>query len=238
MEKSSFITIEDVSACLGVSVGEASKMLSSSSLHPKKISGSVSYERNELMGWLQRTMGTLTLEKLRDADFSGRSKTGLDPSTPFVRSLLEAGGVYPDVPARTASSVLRRIAAIACETGRVYDCGLLVDLLTERERVSSTALPAGVAFPHPVDSRRIYLEDNLLILARTCCPIPFGEPSGRLTSLYFLLLFENPASHLHVLARLNRIIRMKGLVERLVTAETGLEMLDTIIEAEEGLLST
>jgi PTS system nitrogen regulatory IIA component len=237
MQKSSFLTIPDVATCLGISIRDAEKMLDSSGVRSKRISGIISFERNELLNWLGRSLGTLTLDRLRDADLTGGSNTGLDPSTPFVRRLLEDGGVHAWVSANTAASLLRKLADFACETGRVFDRKLLADLLSEREKVSSTALPVGVAFPHPVDSRKIYLEDNVLILVRTNHPIPFGEPSGRLTSLFFLLLFDQPAVYLHVLARLNRIIRFQELVDGLTQVETSEEMLGLITKAEEKLLS-
>jgi mannitol/fructose-specific phosphotransferase system IIA component (Ntr-type) len=237
LQKSSFITITDVAACLGVSVREAEKMLGSSGLRSIRRTGEVCYERNELLTWLGRRLGSLTPDRLRDADLTGGSRTGLDPSTTFIRNLLLEGGIHAWVQANTSASLVRKLAGLACESGRVFDAGLLTELLSEREKISSTALPVGVAFPHPVDSRRIYLEDNLLILVRTNHPIPFGEPSGKLTSLFFLMLFNEPSIHLHVLARLNRIIRTRGVVDRLVQVETPDEMLDLISDAEEGLLS-
>ncbi len=237
MQKSSFITIPDVAVCLGISVREAKKMLGSSGLRSKRISGDISFERNELLNWLGRKLGTLSLDRLKDADLTGGSNTGLDPSTPFVRRLLEEGMVNARVSANTSASLLRKLAAIACETGRIFDGKLLMDLLSEREKVSSTALPVGVAFPHPADSRKLYMEQNVLILVRTLHPIPFGEPSGRLTSLFFLLLFDQPTVYLHVLARLNRIIRFQGLVDRLTQVDSSEEMLDLITKAEKELLS-
>jgi len=232
-----YLTTVDVAGCLGISASEAEKILRSSNLRSRRVSGETRYERLELLNWLGLRFGTLALDKLRDADLSGGTDTGLDPATPFVREFLEKGGIHAWVNANTSASLIRKLASFACKTGKVFDSHLLTELLSEREKVSSTALPAGVAFPHPVDSRKLYMEDNLLLLARTYHPIPFGESSGRLTSLFFLMLFNDPGMHLHVLARLNRIVRTRGLVDNLTRVDDSGQMLELLSEVEETLLS-
>ena len=232
-----YLTTVDVAGCLGITTSEARKILRSSNLRSRRVSGETRYERIELLNWLGLRFGTLALDKLRDADLSGGNDTGLDPATPFIGELLGLGGIHAWVSANTSASLIRKLASFACETGKVFDSLLLTELLSEREKISSTALPAGVAFPHPVDSRKLYMEDNLLLLARTYHPIPFGEPSGRLTSLFFLMVFDNPGMHLHVLARLNRIVRTRGVVDNLTRVDDSEQMLELLSEVEETLLS-
>jgi len=230
-----FLTVVEVARCLGLSIPETEKALKKSGLESSFVAGNRRYQRDELLHWMEIRFGSLTVERLRTVDYSNASNAGLDPSQPYVTRLLE-GHVRSAVPARTKSSLLRTLATLACETGQTYDEASLHDQLVEREEVFSTALPNGVAFPHPKDIRKIYMEDDLLLLARTPSPIPFGAPAGRLTGLFFLLLLPSPSVHLHVLARLNRLLRDECLVSGLEEAPGPQEMLDLLGNAERSLV--
>ncbi|HRY61038.1 MAG TPA: PTS sugar transporter subunit IIA [Candidatus Fermentibacter sp.] len=232
-----FLTAVEVARCLGVSLPEADRILHRSSLKATMVGGQKRYVRDELLHWLESTFGSLTVERLRNVDLSNASNAGLDPSQPFVSRMLE-GRIHPMVPARTRVSLIRSLADLAVGTGLTYDEHLLAEQIASREDIVSTALPNGVAFPHPRDMRSVYMEDDLLILARTASPVPFGAPGGRLTGIFFLLLLPSPSVHLHVLARLNRMIRDQGLVDALEEAPGETEMLDAVRSAESSLLAS
>lgn len=231
-----FLTAVEVAQCLGVSLPEADRILRKSSLKTTLLNGQKRYLRDDLLHWLENTFGSLTVERLRNVDLSNASNAGLDPSQPFVTTMLEGGRIHPLVPARTRGSLIRTLAGLACETGLTYDERALAEQISTREEVCSTALPNGVAFPHAKDMRSLYMEGDLLLLARTASPIPFGAPTGRLTGIFFLLLFPSPRVHLHVLARLNRIVRDQTLVDALEEAAGSLEMLEIMRSAESSLL--
>ncbi|MDM7991792.1 MAG: PTS sugar transporter subunit IIA [Candidatus Fermentibacter sp.] len=232
-----FLTAVEVARCLGVSLPEADRILHRSSLKATMVGGQKRYVRDELLHWLESTFGSLTVERLRNVDLSNASNAGLDPTQPFVSRMLE-GRIHPMVPARTRVSLIRSLADLAVGTGLTYDEHLLAEQISSREDIVSTALPNGVAFPHPRDMRSVYMEDDLLILARTASPVPFGAPGGRLTGIFFLLLLPSPSVHLHVLARLNRMIRDQGLVDALEEAPGATEMLDAVRSAESALLAS
>ncbi|HOA04575.1 MAG TPA: PTS sugar transporter subunit IIA [Candidatus Fermentibacter daniensis] len=233
-----YLTALDVAKCLGVSLPEADRILHRSSLKTTLVAGQKRYRRDELFQWLESTLGSLTVERLRNLDMSNASNAGLDSSETYISDLLSGGRIHAMVPARTRSSLIRSLAELAVETGLTYDEHLLVEQISDREDVFSTALPNGVAFPHPKDMRSVYMEDNLILLVRTASPIPFGAPAGRLTGLFFLLLLPSPSVHLHVLARLNRIVREQAVVDSLEQASDSIEMLETIRKAEVSLLSS
>jgi mannitol/fructose-specific phosphotransferase system IIA component (Ntr-type) len=73
------------------------------------------------------------------------------------------------------------------------------------------------------------------MLFRPPHPLPFGEETGRLTSLFFLLVFPSANEHLHMLARLNRMLRLPGFVDDLLSAGGPAEMLDIVREREREL---
>jgi len=231
-----FLTVVEVARCLGLSIPETERALRKSGLHSSFVAGVQRYHRDELLHWLEIHFGSLTVDRLRTVDYSNASTAGLDPSQTYASALLESN-VHSCVPARTRSSLLRTLASMACRTELTWDEPLLYDQLCEREEASSTALPNGVAFPHPRDIRKLYVEGDILLLARTASPIPFGAPGGRLTGLFFLLMFTSPSVHLHVLARLNRIVRSEEVVRSLEEAEDDSAMMRTVRKAEEAIVA-
>lgn len=194
------------------------------------------YFRDDLLLWLQNEFDSLTVEKLRGMDLAGASTTGMSHDVPFVTELLSPGRIHLDVAANTSSSMIRKLAGYACRTGLLYDSDELIRQISAREEVGSTALDNGVAFPHPKSIMKVYSEGHLLLLARAAHGIPFGGPKGRLTSLFFLLFFPRPDMHLHILARLNRMIRDREFLDSLLQTRTEEKALSIIETRERELI--
>jgi mannitol/fructose-specific phosphotransferase system IIA component (Ntr-type) len=224
----SFLTLMEIARILGRSLPDTRKVLSRSRLSHRMISGERHWVRDEVLHWLEQEFDSLTVDRLRDMDLAGEAATGLSSSACFLSDALSPQTVHPWVNANTASSMLRRLSELAVETGRTWDRRAFCEELERREEAGSTALANMTAFPHPRDVRRLYLEDDILLLARTHHGIPFGAEKGRLTSLFFLLAYRRPDAHLHVLARLNRMIRRDGFVKALLDAEDTVDMLELI----------
>jgi mannitol/fructose-specific phosphotransferase system IIA component (Ntr-type) len=231
-----FLHTNEIARCLGMSLRETEKLLRRSPLRSRMVGGRRMYLRDELLPWLQDEFDSLTVEMLRDMDMAGASTTGMSHDDLFITELLSPGRIHLDVHANTASSMIRKLAEYACRTGCLYDHDELVEQIAAREDVGSTALDNGVAFPHPRNIRRVYSEGCLLMLARAAHGIPFGGPKGRLTSLFFLLFFPRPDMHLHILARLSRMIRNSEFLDSLLDTETEAEALSLIELRERELL--
>ncbi len=229
------VTLEEVTRRLGLSAREVERMLSRSCLRATPVRGVPHYHRDDVVRALESELGELATARLSEMGMATAQSSGLDPSGMLVAPMVDACGAHLGVAANTRPSMLRRLAGLACDTGRVYDEALLLRLLEEREERSSTATVERVAFPHPLSDERLYLEDDVLLLARPTRPIPFGASTGVLTSLFFLLAFRDPEAHLHVLARLARMLR-DGLVEELIAAEADEDALDALSRAESVVL--
>jgi PTS system nitrogen regulatory IIA component len=105
----------------------------------------------------------------------------------------------------------------------------------QREELSSTALPNGVAIPHP---RRLpgALGESVIAYARLTSGIPFGAPQGALTDVFFLVCCRDDRTHLRTLARLTRLIMQPDFLDDLRAAQTPGESLEVIAAAERALL--
>jgi nitrogen PTS system EIIA component len=107
-----------------------------------------------------------------------------------------------------------------------------------REETASTALPSGVAFPHPRRPLASALGESIIAFGRTASGIPFGDSNGGLTDCFFLICCRDDQTHLRALARLTRLLLREGFVDELRGTETAAEAYETIMSAERELLAS
>jgi nitrogen PTS system EIIA component len=94
----------------------------------------------------------------------------------------------------------------------------LLDRLVEREALGSTGIGGGVAIPH---GRMASLTAPRGLFARLAQPVAFDSIDERPVDLVFLLVAPEGAGadHLKALARVSRLLRDRGLVEKLRATE-------------------
>lgn len=209
------LSIAEVAMKLGRSVPETKKLLQRYGISGKKIRGQTKFFRMQIIQWIEKVFSDLSEESLKKLDFGSSLYLGTKPDTLLITPLLEYGNIYPCVRANTKPSLIRKLVEYAMDTGLVFDREILLELIQLREILSSTAMPNGVAIPHPESIQNLFLQDDILILAKTAHPIPYGEESGKLTWLFFLLLITEPTKHLQMLARIGRILKSAEVIEEL-----------------------
>jgi PTS system nitrogen regulatory IIA component len=149
--------------------------------------------------------------------------------------LSEATMAVPLV-AGTRASVLKELVKLAEQTWQVFDPGAVLSAIKQREDMGSTALGSGVAIPHPRRPLPQALGESVLAYGRTASGIPFGAPHGNLTDIFFLVCCRDQRTHLHVLARLSRMMLRLGFLDELRAAQTVSATYRLISEAEHDLL--
>jgi len=105
-----------------------------------------------------------------------------------------------------------------------------------REELCTTAIEGCIAIPHPRRPLPYDLADSVLAVARTSRGIVFGALDGKLTDLFFLTASQDDHHHLHLLARLCRMLHEEKWVEQLRHAETADEMVELMKQREQEVL--
>lgn len=130
--------------------------------------------------------------------------------------LLTRDGIIPSLKAKTKKLALQELAErAALVTGLpVRD---ILEALSQRERLGSTGLGRGIAIPH---AKMKGLEQIYCLFARLEQAIDFEALDGEPVDLVFILLAPEHASgdHLKALARISRLLREPGSLERLRAA--------------------
>ncbi len=133
-----------------------------------------------------------------------------------LADLLASERIVLDSPARNRREVLEALAALlGGQDVAVREA--VRDDLGARERVSSTGVGGGIAFPHArVDS----LGSIRLAFLRTVEPVEFGALDGKPVDLFFGVAGPKPSrrEYLAVLARLAYVFREPSVREALRAA--------------------
>jgi PTS system nitrogen regulatory IIA component len=130
-----------------------------------------------------------------------------------------------------ASGKKALLAELAAKAAHLYaiDERRLFDRLLERERLGSTGIGGGIAIPH---GRMSNLAKPVGLFARLAHPIDFDSIDERPVEIVFLLLAPEGAGadHLKALARVSRLLRDRGLVEKLRATESADALYALLIE--------
>ncbi len=230
---SDMMDVEQLAAYLQRDVREVGKLANRGHLPGHKVGGQWRFARAEINQWIETQMSTLTEKELTHLESSAAH--GID-GEPLLAGLLSEASIAVPLSASTRASVLKELVVLAEQTWQVYDPEAILDAVRQREEIVSTALPSGVAVPHPRRPLPAALGESVMAYARTASGIPFGAPHGGLTDLFFLVCCRDDRTHLRVLARLTRLFLRPGFLDELRAAETPAESLDKIVAAEQQLL--
>lgn len=225
------MSLEEFARHINMDAREVRRLAERDKLPGQKIGGEWRFNRARVTEWLQAEMPSLDENRLLEIEKGmGGAETTNDEGL-VVTDLIGLDGVDPSLPARTRASVLRELVRLAERTGVLYDAEGLHQAITERESISSTALPNGIAIPHPRQPMPYVSSEPFICLARVPGGIAFGAPGGALTHVFFLICCHDDRYHLRVLARLMRVLD-EETVDVLRSLETREEFLEKLIVRE------
>jgi nitrogen PTS system EIIA component len=130
-----------------------------------------------------------------------------------ITDLITPAAVIPNLRATSKKQALQDLAKKAAEITGLHERAIF-DVLLERERLGTTGVGNGIAIPH---GKLPAMEKLYGLFARLEKPIPFESIDEQPVDLIFLLLAPESAGadHLKALARVSRLLRDKGVCEKL-----------------------
>ncbi|MGE3181539.1 MAG: PTS sugar transporter subunit IIA [Phycisphaerae bacterium] len=204
-------SLEELARYLGQDARELKRWAERGQMPGMMVGGKWRFNRAEMLDWAQSQMHKLDERVVHDLERAmiANSKELL------ISSLLPTKGVNMLLPARSAGSVLRELTNLAHATELLYDADTLLRALQDREALCSTALPKGVALPHPRRPLPYAIAEPFICLAHVPAGVPFSAPDGKLTDLFVLICCQDEQEHLQVLARLAVMLSDSQFVENL-----------------------
>jgi len=227
--------MQELAAYLRRDVREVGKLASRGHLPGHKVGGEWRFARADINQWIEKQIPGYTDKQL--ADLEKASGRGGERGTLLASMLSEASVAVP-LGASTKTSVLKGLLKLAEQSWQIYDPEMIFDAIRNREEMASTALPGGVAIPHPHRPLPNALGESVLAYGRTLSGIHFGAPHGEETDIFFLVCCRDDWTHLQVLARLTRLLLRPGFLDELRSVDTAAESYEIIVQAEQELVGS
>lgn len=192
--------VDQLAAYLHLTPEQVAKLASRGKLPGRRIAGDWKFSEAEIHHWLEERIGA------GDAEQLGKVEQMLDRTAPSdEESLILADIMHPEAVAipltgKTRGSVIRDMCQLVANTGLLWDAETMAEAVQAREQLHPTALETGVALLHPRRPQASILAEPILGLGISSQPIPFGNSSGHLTDIFFLICSTDDRIHLRILA--------------------------------------
>jgi PTS system nitrogen regulatory IIA component len=188
------LSVREVARLLGVAEKSVWRWVRAGEIPHTRLREEVRFNRVELQEWALQSGHPLPPE----AAGGGASSDGLADA-------IARGGIARDLPGATREEVLTAVAALPGIPAGV-DRELLRSLLLAGERLGSTALGGGFAFPHPRDPLVLGVSAPTVLLAFPAKPIDFRALDGQPVTAIFTILSPGVQAHLATLSRLAYVL--------------------------------
>ena len=225
-----WISLAELSVQLGRDRREVEKLANRGRIPGQKRDNVWRFHEAEIAGWLESELRTLSDGELAGVE-AGQGSDLLDAAAPLT-TLLTPQTCDAHLPGKTRRSTLESLVEVAGRTYHVWEPATLLSAVMERDELCSTAHEGGVAIPHPRSPLPEILGEPVVAFGRVVGGVPFGAPDGGLTDLFFLVACRDARTHLQVLARLGRMLKLEDFRMQLRAAETDEEAYEVIAAAE------
>jgi PTS system nitrogen regulatory IIA component len=232
------LNLEEVARYLHLTSADVERRVKKGEIPFEKRGERVVFRKRDIDAWAsQRILG---LPEQRLVEYHRKTTRGTReflPHEAILPEMLGRGAVNSAMTSKTKGSVLRDLVALAKKTGQLTDPKELLVSLETREELCPTALPGGLAIPHPRFHQPYLFESSFVVVGRPIQEIHFGAPDGKPTDLIFLLCCQDDRMHLHTLSRVCLMAQKTEMLSQLRAAPDATAMRDCIIAAEREALA-
>ena len=227
---------EQVAGYLQMDLREVVKLACRGQIPCRKVRGEFVFLKAEVDHWVESRMHRLDAKRLAGIEKGVSAHHGFEAEGLLVGCLIPEGGLAVPLKAKTRDAVIRALVGLADAAGLVCGRGELIEGIRSREKLCSTALFESVAIPHPRHPLPYDITASFVIAGLTSSGIPYGAEDGSLTRLFFLACCKDERTHLHVLARLARMLHGQQVVEQLLSCRSAEELGERLLALEQSVL--
>jgi len=207
-----------VAAYLHMDLREVLKLASRGRIPCRKTPGGFVFRKGQIDHWVWEQMHTLDKDRLAGIEKGVSAHHGFEADSLVVWPMIPDTGLAAPLGAKTRDAAIRALIDLADAADLIYARDKLIDEIRRREELCSTAMLPGVALPHPRQPLPYDIAASFVVVGLAPGGIPYGAPDGRLTRLFFLICCKDDRTHLHVLARLARMLQDPSIITDLISA--------------------
>ena len=133
--------------------------------------------------------------------------------------------------AQAKEEVIKELVDLASKSKLVKDAGQLLQDILEREKLVTTGVGYGVAFPH---AKSKAIRGIIIAFGRSKRGIDFSSMDKKPVHLFFLIAAPEDAigAHLNVMARLSYLMKSEKNRDRLMKIKSPKELLEVLDSVE------
>lgn len=229
--------VDQLAAYLHMTPDKVVKFASQGKLPGRRIGGEWRFPESDIHHWIEEKIGASDPGELSKMEDILDRTAEVDDFYTALADYLPVEAIAIPLDARTRGSVVRQMCQLAAGTGLLWDADAMAEAVSAREDLHPTALENGVAMLHPRRPQSSILAEPLLALGISASPLPFGNTSGHLTDVFFLICSTDDRVHLRLLARLSRLIADNVWLTQLRSSSSPAEALEWIRTGELELLA-
>ncbi|SES86120.1 PTS sugar transporter subunit IIA [Anaerobranca gottschalkii] len=141
-----------------------------------------------------------------------------------LNKLLKENLIKMDLNSKTKDEVLEELVELLIQGGVVEDKGKFLEVLKERERITTTGIGMGIAIPHGKDSTVL---TPAVAFGKSELGIDYDSLDGEPAKLFFLIAVPEGGNneHLAILSKLSRKLIHEEVRMKLFAAKTYQEIL-------------
>jgi nitrogen PTS system EIIA component len=226
------LDVNELAAYLHLTPAQVRKLADRDQLPGRKIGGEWRFSEAEVHVWLEQRIGASNKEELDQMQSVLDRWSDRTSDVGELTQLLHPEAIEIPLSARTRGAVVRRMCFLAERTGLLWDAAKMAEAVQAREELHTTALDNGVALLHPRRPQSTILAEPLLALGVSSQPLPFGNESGLLTDVFFLICSTDDRVHLQVLAKVSRLLTGTDFLAQLRTCDCTKAAYDLVAQHE------
>lgn len=144
-----------------------------------------------------------------------------------LSNLIEEDLMGFDLQSTSKDDVIKELVELAARSKLVRDKSLLLDEVQKREKLVTTGVGWGVAFPH---AKTKAMKGIVITFGRSDKGVDFGAMDQKPVHLFFLIAApeDTIGAHLNVMARLSFLMKSQDNRERLLSAKNPGEVLEVL----------
>jgi mannitol/fructose-specific phosphotransferase system IIA component (Ntr-type) len=136
----------------------------------------------------------------------------------------------------TKDDVLRELVNLIPELkDRAAEQLTLWQALADREKLHTTAVGEGLAFPHARNAMGNLLKNPVIVMGRHDAGVAWGEQDSKPVRLMFMLAAPSLTQHLHLLGQMSRVLRNAKVREALLSCVSVEQAIEILKSSETGL---
>jgi excisionase family DNA binding protein len=224
------LTVRQLAAYLNVNDRTVLKLVAEGTLPGVKVGNQWRFRKAMIDTWL-------------DDQALGLAPRAVEPPGPLpasrvmleLASCFQPDHVIPQLAARSKTTVVEELAALAARLSLVRDKTWFTGALIERENLMPSATGQGVAFLHTAVRHPEQVVRPFMVLGRSVEGVDFDSLDGQPTHLFFVLGLKYDALHLPWLTKLAQMFARPEALREILAAPDAAAVYRALVEAERRL---